>query len=151
NTRVNGGKIESSWDLLEGKTVLGLDGYERNWRAETTTRSLHMTVMSGMMSTSSMSPAYRTQESIPDVTTRNAGLYLEQENKFLDNLQSTLGLRYDATESTAGRDRRQLYNVYYPQYNNAYLFGYYSGAVLQNRFERELYLPPANPVNRSFG
>lgn len=153
-TRTSGGKVESTFRLLQGETTFGIDHYTRNWDAQTTNRSLHMTspqAKAMMTSGTSMTPAmmqnlpYRTQASIPDVTTHNTGAYLEQKNDLSKSLQMTAGLRYDSSNVAAGVDRRQLYNVYYPEIDTPYLYSYVTETALATNFDRELYGPYSPP------
>jgi len=69
---------------------------------------------------------------VPDVDTKNIGLYIEQKNKLTDKLHLTAGLRLDSTETEAGIDRTSLYNLYYPDSRRSKTDTYLSGNLQVN-------------------
>lgn len=151
-TRTTGGKIETTFQIL-GKSTVGVDTYHRNWDATTTTRVKHFKDMSMPM----MPMNYRDQASIPDVTTDNVGAYFENESKLSSKLKLNTGLRHDKAISKAGKDRRILYNVYYPGFDPLYQFQYVKASqdgmmiapgymVPGIAFDAEIYIPPAEPT-----
>lgn len=160
DTRTTGGRIAASFDLL-GTTTFGVDSYDRNWNATTTTR-----VKSFLdTSTPAVQQNYRDQASIPNVTTNNVGAYFENQAKLGSRLKFNTGLRHDRAISRAEKDRRSMYNLYYPgfeplQYQSAYQMFTYAkyvnnpsgytaapGYVLPDMaFDAEIYLPQTKPT-----
>lgn len=116
-TETHGGKIEGQFGLF-GETNIGIDYYLRNWNNVST-----MAMKQGMMY------MYTDQASVPDVDTKNVGLYIEQKNKLTDRLNLTAGLRLDSTETEAGIDRTELYNLYYPESKRSKTDTYLSGNI----------------------
>ncbi|NTU41724.1 MAG: TonB-dependent receptor [Nitrospirales bacterium] len=96
-----GGRIEGQLSVW-GKTRIGLDYSLRNWDNSTTMFN-RMTMVYNAQ-----------QDSVPDVDTRNIGIYLEQKNELAPKVKLTVGLRLDSTETEAGKDRTAVYNLYYP-------------------------------------
>jgi iron complex outermembrane receptor protein len=119
-TETYGGKIEGQLEF-SGETNIGVDYYLRNWDNVTT-----MAMKSGSMY------MYSDQASVPDVDTKNIGLYIEQKNKLTDKLHLTAGLRLDSTETEAGIDRTSLYNLYYPDSKRSKTDTYLSGNLQVN-------------------
>ncbi|MFN3481158.1 MAG: TonB-dependent receptor, partial [Thermodesulfovibrionales bacterium] len=116
-TETYGGKIEGQLGLF-GETNIGIDYYLRNWDNTTT-----MAMKQGMMY------MYMDQASVPDVDTKNLGLFIEQKNKLTDKLNLTAGLRLDSTETEAAIDRTELYNLYYPDSKKSKTDTYLSGNI----------------------
>lgn len=144
STETHGGKIETTVLVDDVSSLaLGVDYYDRNWNTETTNRSRHFRDMPGMGP-----QPYRTQAAIPDVTTENMGAYLDYERNLSDSLTLSSGLRYDHSHSYAGRDRRILYDVYYPQ-NDLYVFDYQNVVFLDERIDAEIYLPESPPERKA--
>jgi iron complex outermembrane receptor protein len=112
-TETSGGKIEGQLGIL-GETNIGIDYYLRNWDTKSTM------FMMGM---------YQDWASVPDVDTKNIGVYLEQKNKLADKLNLTAGLRLDSTKTEAGIDRTAIYNVYYPDSKTSKTDTYLSGNI----------------------
>jgi iron complex outermembrane receptor protein len=90
----------------------------------------------GMMMTN-----YRTQNSIPDTYTTNVGIYIENEKQINKNLTQKSGIRYDIHSTKAKKDRRIVYNIYYPFYDPIYQFKYVSQTEAFTIFDAEVYIP----------
>ncbi|GAB4408479.1 MAG: TonB-dependent receptor [Thermodesulfovibrionales bacterium] len=116
-TETWGGKIEGQFGFI-GETTIGIDYYLRNWDNVTT-----MAMKQGMMY------MYMDQASVPDVDVKNIGLYIEQKNKLTERLNLTAGVRLDSTETEAGIDRTELYNLYYPSSDRSKTDTYLSGNI----------------------
>lgn len=151
-TRTTGGKIETTFKVL-GKTTVGVDTYHRNWNTTTTTRVKHFKDTSMPM----MQNNYRDQASIPDVTTDNIGAYFENESKLSSKLKLNTGLRHDKAITKAGKDRRILYNAYFPGFDPLYQFQYakasQNGIMIAPGYmvpgiavDAEIYIPQAEPT-----
>lgn len=151
-TRTTGGKAEATFKVL-GETVIGVDTYHRNWNNTTTMRAKHFKDSSMPM----MQMNYRDQASMPDVTTDNVGGYFENESKLSSKLKLNTGLRHDKAITKAGKDRRILYNAYYPGVDPLYNFQYAKASVdgvmmapgytLPGfAFDSEIYLPQSEPT-----
>ncbi len=152
NARTTGGKIESTLKIL-GKTTIGIDSYRRNWNTTTTNRVKHFKDMSMPM----MQNNYREQASIPDVTTEDTGIYLENQSRLSSRLKLNTGIRYDRAVTKAGKDRRILYNTYYPGFDPLYQFQYVKAAtngvmvapgymVPGAAIDAEIYIPGSEPT-----
>ncbi len=160
-SRINGVKLEAELALV-GKTTLGIDQYLRRWNIETTTRMPYpatltkqipskmsgMSGMSGMMSTIQLN--YRTQGSLPDVSVNNIGIYAINENEITSRFKQEAGLRYDHYNSKAKKDRRILYNIYYPVNDPILNYQYASYIEAYTIFDAEVYLPQKKP-SKEFG
>lgn len=116
-TETFGGRIEGQLSLF-GETKVGIDYYLRNWDNVTT-----MAMKSGMMY------MYMDQPSVPDVDTKNIGLYVEQKSKLTNEFNITAALRLDSTKTEANIDRTDLYSLYYPDLAISKTDTYLSGNV----------------------
>ncbi len=119
-TETYGGKVEGGFGFA-GETKIGIEYYLRNWDNITT-----MAMKQGMMY------MYMDQASVPDVDTKNIGLYVEQKNRITQRLNLTAGLRLDSTETRAGKDRTDLYNLYYNDPKRSKTYTYLSGNIQFN-------------------
>lgn len=90
----SGGKMEGDFQLHSGILTVGVDYYLRNWDGDTT-------LMTG------------TQDSIPDVDTRDMGTYLEYSRPITENAGFTVGARFDHVGTEAHGDRSALYSQYH--------------------------------------
>ncbi len=95
---VSGGNIEAEFSRW-GKTLVGIDAYSRKWRFDTTMR-----MGTGM---------YMTQASIPDVDSRDAGVYIEHHHQINNKLHAVAGVRFDSAETLAHVDRSSVYTPYF--------------------------------------
>jgi iron complex outermembrane receptor protein len=154
-----GGKVEASFQLdAKDMLVLGIDHYKRGWNTVTTNRSRHflnpLPMASGSMSMghgSSMSGTpqpYREVNSIPDASTLNSGVYADYKKNLTEAVTVATGIRYDHTNSSAGKDRRALYNIYYPP-TEYYQVSYQSFDILDRKFDDEIYIPNKGPQRTS--
>mgnify|MGYP001066173551 CR=1 FL=1 len=153
---LNGFRIDAETNILQ-KTNFGIDTYIRKWNIETTTRMPFPSninkqippMMGGMGHGMGMMPMvnYRTQGSLPDTQTNNLGFYVENEHKVFDKLKHKVGIRYDIHSTKAKKDRRIVYNIYYPGYDPFLQFKYVSYTFTEafTIFDAEVYLPSKEP------
>ncbi|MCS7204461.1 MAG: TonB-dependent receptor [Leptospiraceae bacterium] len=100
---------------------------------------------------------YRTQATLPDTEAQNISIYLENEEKISKRLTQKFGIRYDQIQIKAKKDRRIVYNLYYPAYEP---FAYFKYVEFNTEipdlnqtftvFDAEVYLPPKQP-QRKYG
>ncbi|WP_457642592.1 TonB-dependent receptor [Persephonella sp.] len=115
-TKTYGFKVEKSYKLPFMKLTTGIDSYLRNWTADNELMTLDN---SGM---------------IPDVDIRNIGIYLKGDGK-INRWILSAGLRYDNTKSEAdknafGTANRNLYDLYYSNYDLSQTDSYFSGNLI---------------------
>ncbi len=154
---LNGIRIDAETNILQ-KTNFGIDTYIRKWNIETTMRMPFppnikkqipsMGMGSGMgMGMMGMMPMvdYRTQGSLPETQTNNLGIYAENELKIANKIIQKAGIRYDIHSTKAKKDRRIVYNLYFPLYEPFLQFEYVSFKEAFTIFDAEVYIPPKEP------
>jgi len=151
---LNGFRIDAETNILQ-KTNFGIDTYLRRWNIETTMRmpfpsnvnqqipSMGMGMGSGMGAMPMVN--YRTQGSLPDTETNNLGVYAENEFKISNKILQKAGIRYDIYSTKAKKDRRIVYNMYFPSYDPFLRFQYVSYKEAFTVFDAEVYLPQKQP------
>lgn len=107
-----GGRIEGQLGFW-GDTRIGVDYSLRNWDNTTELRPL----------------GFLEQASVPDVDTKNIGVYLEQRNELAAKVALTVGLRLDSTETEAKKDRTAIYSRYYRDFRLSETDTYPSGNI----------------------
>lgn len=156
---LNGARLDIETSILQ-KTTFGIDTYLRKWNIETTMRMpfpMNITKdypMTGMSMPSMSMPMtmvnYRTQASLPETSSNNIGFYIENENKITETIKHKTGLRYDIHSAKANKDRRIVYNIYYPGFEPFLQFKYISTIEAYTIFDAEVYLPQKE-LKREFG
>jgi iron complex outermembrane recepter protein len=93
-TETYGGKFSFESGVGEGRVSYGTDYYMRKWDAKTTFPT-------------------GTQDSIPDVSSSDIGIYAEYKDSLTEKLVLTIGGRFDHADIEAGKDRGVVYQPYY--------------------------------------